>query len=64
MQLILYIIMLCFYSATYSNSMLFGSLLCSRNAAHKYLTLMANSSIQIYLMYNRISLINQCLNYD
>jgi hypothetical protein len=54
--------MLYFYSATYS--MLFNSLIYSRNATYKYLPCMANNNIQIYFIYNQISLINMCLNYN
>jgi len=52
--------MLCFFSATYST--LFGSLPCSRSAAHKYLPHVANSSIQVYSVCDHINLIYLCLN--
>ena len=54
--------MLCLYFATYN--MLFNSLPYDRNATHKYLSRMTHSNIQIYSIYNHISLINPCLNYD
>ena len=38
--------------------------LYSRNTTHKYVHHMANNSIQIYYVYNHISLIDLCLNYS
>jgi hypothetical protein len=37
---------ICFYSATYKT--LIGSLLYSKNVAHKYLSHITNNSIRIY----------------
>ena len=54
--------MLCFCSVTCST--LFNSLPYSRNATYKHLPCIANNSIQIYSIYNHISLINMCLNYN
>ena len=59
---ILYTTKLYFYSVIYSTH--FGSRLCSRNIVYKYLFHMVNNSIQIYSVYNHISLIDLCLNYD
>ena len=54
--------MLCFYFGTYNTP--FNSLSYSRNATHMYLARMAHNNIQIYSIYDHISLINLCLNYD
>jgi hypothetical protein len=49
--------------ATYNS--LFNSLShYGRNATHKYLSRIAHNNIQIYFIYNHISLINLCLNYN
>jgi hypothetical protein len=45
--MILYINRICLYYITYK--MFFSSLLYSKNVAHKYLSHIANNSIQIYL---------------
>jgi hypothetical protein len=60
--LILWIIMLCYYSSTYC--ILLNSLPYNRNARYKYLPCMANTNIQIYSIYKYISLINPYLNYN
>ena len=61
-KLILYTTKLHLYSVTYST--LFDPLIYSRNITHKYLPHMANTSIQIYSVYNHISLIDLYINYD
>jgi hypothetical protein len=45
--MILCITRICFYSVTYK--MIFDSLLCSKNVAHKYFRHLANNSILIYI---------------
>ena len=51
-----------FYFVIYST--LFASLLLSKSIVHKYLPCKVSNCIQIYLIYNYISLIDLCLNYD
>jgi hypothetical protein len=49
---------------TMSYSILFISHIYSKNIAHKYLSHVANNSIQIYSVYNHIGLIDLYLNYN